>query len=41
MEWFLLGLIIAFGVCGVADDKAVDNGKIQIKGKWYRLTRLD
>lgn len=31
MGWFLLGLIIAFGVCGAADTKAVDLGKIQIK----------
>ena len=41
MGWFLLGLIIAFGLCGMADTKAVDAGKIQIKGKWYKLTRID
>ena len=41
MGWFLLGLIIAYGICGQADTKAVDKGKIQIKGKWYKLIRLD
>lgn len=41
MGWFLFGLIISFGICGMADTKAVNNGKIRIKGKWYKLTRLD
>lgn len=41
MGWLLLGLIIGFGICGMADTKAVDNGKIHIKGKWYKITRLD
>lgn len=39
--WFLFGLVISFGICGMADTKAVNNGRIQIKGKWYKLTRLD
>lgn len=41
MGCFLFGVIIAFGICGMADTKAIDNGKIQIKGKWYKLTKLD
>lgn len=40
MVWFLSGLIIAFGICDMSDTKIVDNGRIQIKGEWYKLTKL-
>lgn len=40
MDCFVLGLIVAFEVCGIADTKAIDTGKIQIKGKWCKLARL-
>ena len=38
---FLLGVIIAFGICGMADSKAIDIGKIKLKGKWYKLVKLE
>lgn len=41
MGWFILGLVVAFGICGIADTKATEVGKIQIKGKWYKLTRIN
>lgn len=41
MGYFIFGLIVGFGVCGMADTKAIDESKIQIKGKWYKLTRLN
>lgn len=36
----LLGAIIAFGICGMSDSKAIDIGKIKLKGKWYRLVKI-
>lgn len=38
---FLLGAIIAFGICGMSDSKAIDIGKIKLKGKWYKLVKLE
>lgn len=37
---FLLGVIIAFGICGMSDSKAIDIGKIKLKGKWYWLVKI-
>lgn len=41
MLLFLLGFIIAFGICGMTDSKAIKLGKIQLKGKWYKITKLE
>lgn len=38
--WFVFGLIVAFGICGMADTKALRLGKVKMKGKWYKLVPL-